>query len=93
MLHDLIEAEARPGHCLFVRFDDGMTGTLDIGAMVRFDGVFAPLRDEAYFALARIDPDLGTVIWPSGADLCPDVLHAAVTGQPLPGIAESAHAP
>ncbi len=90
MLHDVVEAHALEGHRLFVRFDDGTTGTLDIAALTKFDGVFAPLQDPVTFANVRVDPDLGTVVWPGGADLCPDVLYARVTGEPVPGLAVAA---
>ena len=60
-----------------------MAGELDLGKMVSFRGVFEPLRDEAEFARVRVDPDTGTIVWPSGADLCPDVLYSAVTGKPI----------
>ena len=39
-------------------------------------GVFEPLLDPAFFAQVRVDPVLCTVVWPNGADLCPDVLYA-----------------
>jgi hypothetical protein len=90
MLHDVIEARATEGHRLSLKFDDGTTGTLDLAALIRFDGVFAPLRDPAYFAQVRVDPELGTVVWPSGADLCPDVLYARLADQDLPGITPDA---
>ena len=48
-----------------------------------FEGVFEPLRDPAYFAQVHVDPDLGTVTWPNGADLDPDVLYGRVTGTPI----------
>ncbi len=28
-----------------------------------------------YFAKVAVDAELGTVVWPNGADLAPDVLH------------------
>lgn len=34
-----------------------------------------PLRDPAYFRQVRVDPELGTVVWPNGYDLAPDILH------------------
>lgn len=37
--------------------------------------MFEPLRDVAYFAQVVVDEELGTVVWPNGADLAPDVLH------------------
>jgi hypothetical protein len=37
--------------------------------------MFEPLRDVSYFARVVVDPELGTVVWPNGADLAPDVLH------------------
>jgi hypothetical protein len=90
MLHDIIEARAVDGHRLFLKFDDGTSGTIDVAAITEFDGVFAPLREPAYFAQVRVDRELGTVVWPSGADLCPDVLHAQLTGQGLPGATHDA---
>ncbi len=41
--------------------------------------MFVPLRNEAFFAHVRVDEELGTVVWPNGADLAPDVLHDQVT--------------
>jgi hypothetical protein len=37
--------------------------------------MFEPLRDVAYFARVAVDAELGTIVWPNGADLAPDVLH------------------
>jgi hypothetical protein len=31
----------------------------------------------------KVDPDLGTVFWPTGADLDPLVLYSKVTGGPI----------
>lgn len=66
---------------LFLRFEDGAEGEVDVAAMVPFRGVFEPVGDPAYFAQVRVDQELGTIVWPNGADLDPLVLHAAVTGR------------
>lgn len=84
MPYDIVAAEPRGGHRLFLRFDDGSEGVIDLAPVLRFDGVFAPLRDPAGFAAVTLDPELGTVGWPGGADLCPDVLWSLLTGQPVP---------
>jgi len=54
---------------------------VDVSGLVPFEGVFALLRDPVRFAEVRVLPDLGTVGWPNGADLDPDVLYAKITGK------------
>ena len=44
----------------------------------RWDGVFAPLADPSYFAKVFVDPVAGTITWPNGADMAPEVLYAEV---------------
>ncbi|HEY5961176.1 MAG TPA: DUF2442 domain-containing protein [Polyangiaceae bacterium] len=80
MMVDVVAVKVLEGHRLWLKFDDGAEGEFDFGLNLGFDGIFAPLQDPQYFALAKVDPDLGSVAWPNGADLDPLVLHAAVTG-------------
>jgi len=89
MLHDVVEVRPLDGYRLHLCFDDGAEGVVDVSARVRFDGVFAPLRDPEYFRRVRVDAELGTIVWPNGADLDPLVLYSLVTGEPLPGPVES----
>jgi hypothetical protein len=86
MLKDVVEVEAVGDHRLRLRFEDGVEGVIDLTAIVPFEGVFAPLRDPTVFAAARVNGELGTVCWPNGADLDPDVLYALVQGQPAPDL-------
>jgi len=83
MLEDIVEVRALGGHRIHLRFEAGAQGELDLGRLIRFRGVFAPLRDEQEFARVRVDKQLGTVVWPHGADLDPDVLYSELTGQPI----------
>jgi hypothetical protein len=78
MIQELIMVEVTGSHRLRLRFADGVEGELDVSKLVPFDGVFAPLRDPAEFRKARLDAELGTVVWPSGADLDPIVLYRLV---------------
>jgi Protein of unknown function (DUF2442) len=88
MLKDIVEVEALGDYRLRLRFEDGVEGVIDVSEVVAFEGVFAPLRDSARFAAVRINPELGTICWPGGADLDPDVLYALVQGQPVPDLRE-----
>ena len=81
MLKDIIEVAARPQHKLFLRFEDGVTGEVDVAKISNFAGVFAALRDESRFAEVIMNKELGAVLWPNGADLDPDVLYAIVSGK------------
>jgi len=44
--------------------------------------VFAPLRDPGAFAQVRVDPETGTITWPDGADLAPEVLYQRASAHP-----------
>ena len=72
-----------PDFRLTLEFRDGRSGIVDISTMVAFTGVFEPLRDHDYFVRVRVDPELGSIAWPNGADLDPLVLYAAATGLPI----------
>jgi hypothetical protein len=74
MLQDVTDVRPLDGYRLFLRFEDGAAGEVDVSAVVPLDGVCAPLKDPAFFRAVRVAPDLGTIAWPNGADICPDVL-------------------
>ncbi|HEY4085131.1 MAG TPA: DUF2442 domain-containing protein [Bryobacteraceae bacterium] len=76
MLKDIVFASPMEGHRLRIRYEDGVEGIVELGALLTFRGIFAPLKDPAYFAQVKVDPGLGTVSWPNGADLDPDVLYS-----------------
>ena len=82
-MKDVVEVKALAGLRLHIRFEDGVTGELDLKELVRFEGVFAPLREPARFAEVRVHSELGTICWPNGADLDPDVLYSKISGQPI----------
>lgn len=80
---DVVEVRPKGEYRLWLRFDDGMSGAVDLKPKLTFKGLFAPLRDQAYFAQVRVDPELGTICWPNGADWDPLVLYSLVTGRPV----------
>jgi hypothetical protein len=83
MLKDIVAANPLGDYRLHLRFEDGVEGVVDLASQLSFRGVFEPLRDPAWFAQVRVDPELGTVVWPNGADLDPDVLYERLTGTPI----------
>ncbi|GGD70907.1 DUF2442 domain-containing protein [Lacimicrobium alkaliphilum] len=58
---------------LWVAFDDGMTGEVDLEDKL-VGPVFEPLKDKAVFSRVSVDPELETVVWPNSADLAPEFL-------------------
>jgi hypothetical protein len=61
-------------HRLRLEFEDGTAGDVDMSSW-EWRGVFAPLSDPAYFERATVDRELGTIVWPNGADVAPETLH------------------
>ncbi|MFZ2361552.1 MAG: DUF2442 domain-containing protein [Anaerolineae bacterium] len=61
-------------YVLTVRFDDGFERTIDFEPIL-FGPLFGPLRDLRLFRQARVNGDLGTIVWPTGADIDPGVLY------------------
>ena len=90
MLQDIVEAVPLENYLLKLRFEDGAEGVVNVSQCVSFTGVFAPLRERTEFAAVQVNPELGTVCWPCGADLDPDVLYALVTGAKIPSLGKTA---
>lgn len=68
------QVEPLSGFALRLGFSDGSSGVIDVGPYLR-GPIFEPLvRDPALFRTVRVDPELGTIVWPNGADMDPDVL-------------------
>ncbi len=59
---------------LALGFSDDSTRDVDLTGELH-GPVFVPLADPGYFAQVRVDDELGTVVWPNGADLDPLVMH------------------
>jgi hypothetical protein len=73
-LHPIVEVEVVGARRLRLAFDDGVSGELGASTW-EWTGVFEPLSDPGYFARVRLDPELGTIGWPNGADVAPGTLH------------------
>ncbi len=78
MLYQVHEAEARPGYRLWIRFEDGTEGEVNLAHLVG-SGVFERWQDEDEFMRVTIDPESGTVTWPGDIDIAPDALYRELT--------------
>jgi len=69
-------ARALANHRLWVRFDDGVEGEVDLRDFVMSDPrpIVAALRELDAFASIRVEHD--TVVWENGFDLAPEYLRA-----------------
>lgn len=70
-----VTVAATGGLVLHVRFEDGIEGTVRFLPSY-FTGVFEPLRDPSFFALATVEH--GAVTWPGELDLAPDAMYEAL---------------
>jgi hypothetical protein len=84
MLKDIVTVKPLEGYQLFLRFEDGIEGVVDISQLIQFSGIFTLLQNPAYFTQVQIHPEIGTIVWQNWADLDPDVLYAIVVGKSIP---------
>ncbi len=69
-----VAVEVIGAHKLRVTFKDGLVGDIDFTGR-HWRGVSEPLADPAFFAQARVDPEIRTVVWPNGFDMAPETLY------------------
>jgi hypothetical protein len=74
MILHIKEAKYLRDYTLWLRFNDGAEGEVDLGT--ELDGeVFEPLKNIELFRRFKVDPDLQTIVWENGADLAPEFLY------------------
>lgn len=56
-------------------FDDGCEGVLDLAPRLHGPVFEKAAADLDYFRQVVVDNEAGTIVWPNGADLAPEVLH------------------
>ena len=73
------EVRVRKRFELELRFDDGVSGVVDLGDLAG-DGVFSSWLDPGAFEDVSIGSG-GELAWACGVDLCADALYLRLTGK------------
>jgi len=81
-MNDLVEARWVEESTLFIRFDDGTAGRVDLSGYRGRGAIFEPLREIGFFKGFVIEG--GTLAWPNGADIAPERLYEMVAQQKAP---------
>ncbi len=75
-------ARVLDGYRVELSFSDGVRGVVDLAnRIVGRGGIFGPLEKPEYFRQVAVDRELGTIVWPNGADICPDLLYDWAAGE------------
>ena len=77
MMPHVVEARHVSGHTVWLRFEDGAAGEIDLTAEL-YGPIFEPLRDIEAFRQLYVHPELKTLVWPNGADFAPEFLRSAL---------------
>ncbi|GAB4396688.1 MAG: DUF2442 domain-containing protein [Anaerolineales bacterium] len=83
MLKDIVQVRPLPNFCLWLQFEDGVQGIVNLREIVPFTGIFEALQNPQFFAQVAVNPEWGTIFWENGADLDPDVLYSIITGEAI----------
>lgn len=72
--YDVTDFEIVGDYTIRVTFDDRTEQTINF-APVLLGPIFEPLCDLAFFNQVKLNRDIGTLVWPNGADFEPTLLH------------------
>ena len=81
MMHFIVEARPKDNYILELKFRTGEVRLLDMKPYIQQGGVFGRLREETKFREVEVQSDMGGLVWPSGADFCPNT--AFMKSEPL----------
>jgi hypothetical protein len=73
-MHRVTECKASRDYKLWLRFDDGMEGSVFLGNLLEV-AAFSAWRDVDQFCLVAVDRGSATVVWDGGIRLDPDILY------------------
>lgn len=69
------EVKVLGGFDVELKFDDGTLKVIDLSRYMIHTIFDAMKKDPALFRAVYVDHEAGTIVWPNGADMCPDMLY------------------
>ena len=85
VLHEVQSVYPVKDFHLILEFKNGEYRVFDMRPYLTQEGpVFQPLKDFTYFKQVKVDHEAGTITWPNGADMDPDVLYTKSVPLVLP---------
>jgi hypothetical protein len=73
-MHRVTDCKASRDYRLWLRFEDGLEGSVFLGNLVDL-GPFSAWRDVDQFCRAAVDREAATVVWDAGIQFDPDILY------------------
>ena len=74
-----INVEPREGYRIWVEYDDGASGEVDLSDVAGL-GVFKAWLDREFFEQVHIS-EFGAIAWSDEIDICPDNVYFDLTGK------------
>ena len=79
MYFDVKHAELTGSYVAKLTFEDGSTGSVDLGKYTKEGTVFEKFNDPGFLATMRVE--YGTLVWGDGeVDIAPEALYEEATG-------------
>ncbi len=73
-----VEVRALEPYRIWLRYDDGVEGEVDLSDLAG-DGVFVAWLDHEFFSAVRLG-SCDSIVWGDDLDLCGDALYMEITG-------------
>ena len=74
MLPKIQDVRYQGDYRVWVKFADGTEGEINLESEL-WGQMFEPLKQKSLFARLSLDKELGTIVWPNGADFAPEFLY------------------
>ena len=73
--------ESRNGFRIWIEFDDGVQGEIDLSHLVG-KGVFKAWEDRDFFEAVRLSP-YQAIVWGEDLELCANAIYMEITGKTI----------